>query len=115
MTDRQRQSKPTRRASHRLATTMAAVLFVGACAYPHARENVVHESHQHRVAGTADSVIVSDVDDQDHAFPFAERYCEGRGKAAKFNQMILYRYAGRRMPTNSAEFDCVSTDGSHPA
>lgn len=115
MTDRLCQSEPMRSASHRLATTMAVVLFVGACAYPHARENVVHESHLHRVAGTANSVIVSDVGDQDHAFPFADQYCQGRGKAAKFNKMILYRYAGRRMPTNSAEFDCVLTDGSHPA
>jgi hypothetical protein len=90
------------------------MLFVGACAYPHFRQNVAHDSHQHRVAGEADSVIVSDVGDQNHAFPFAEEYCEGRGKVAKFNRMTLYRYSGRRLSTKSAEFDCVLTDGVRP-
>lgn len=115
MTDRRRPSKPKRRPSHRLVATMVFGFFLGACAYPHVRDNVPHDSHQHRVAGDADSVVVTDVGDQNHAFPFAEQYCEGRGKVAKFSRMILYRYSGRRMPTNSAEFDCILTDSSRPA
>lgn len=112
MTDLQRPPMPMRRAPHGRVVTAAAVLFVGACAYPHARETVVHNSHQHQVVGTAGSVVVTDVSDQDHAFPFAEQYCEGRGKTAKFNHMILYRNSSRRVPVESAEFDCVLTDGS---
>lgn len=114
MTDKHRSTMPTRTQLYRQAATMAAMLFLGACSYPHARATVAHDSHRHQIAGTASSVVITGVDDRTHAFPFAEQYCEGRGKLARFNQMILYQYSRRDIPSKSAEFNCVMTDGSRP-
>lgn len=115
MTDRRPPSKPMPRSSHRLVLAMVSGFFLGACAYPHDLENVVHDSNQHRVAGSAGSVVVTEADDQIHALPLAEQHCEGRGKTAKFNRMTLYhQYAGRRISSDSAEFDCILTDRTQP-
>lgn len=115
ITDLRPPSKPMWKSSHRLVAGAVAILLLGACADFYSRENIIHDSHRHRIAGTENSVVVTNVDDQSHALPFAAQYCESRGKSARFDRMIQYKYSRHRMPVESAEFDCVSAGSPSPA
>ena len=57
-------------------------------------------------------MTVTNVATEAEALPFAEHYCEARGKVAHLNHMVVLTY--HHVSSNSAVFDCVTEPGSSP-
>lgn len=66
---------------------------------------LLHESHEHRIVGDGDRVLITNTDDSDTGASFAEEYCLARGKSARMQKAV--RYVSRRRSWASLEFVCV--------
>ena len=82
-------------------------LWLGACAP--AEGNVFRSSNQQRTIGHGLSVRITNVASEPEAQPFADEYCNARGRMAQFDRMEIVSY--RNVASNSALFDCVSRPG----
>ena len=78
--------------------------WLGACAQ--SEVNLYRSSNQERVIGHALSVTITNVATEAEALPFAEQYCNARGRIAHFVRMEMLSY--HNVASKAASFDCVS-------
>jgi hypothetical protein len=81
----------------------SAASWFGACTP--GEGNVFRSSNQQRTIGHGLSVRVTNVATEAEAVPFAEEYCEARGRIAQFDRMEMLAY--RNVASRSALFDCI--------
>ena len=67
--------------------------------------NVFRSSNQQRTIGHGLSVRITNVANEVEALPFADQYCNARGRMAHFDRMEIVSY--RNVASKSALFDCV--------
>ena len=79
-------------------------IWLGACTP--GEENLYRSSNQERVIGHGLSVTITNVANEVEALPFAEHYCDARGRTVHFNRMEILSY--HSVASKSALFDCVS-------
>ena len=79
-------------------------LWLSACSQGQA--NLYRSSNEQRIYEDGQSVDIANVESEAEARPFAEQYCNDRGKTAHFQRMELLSY--HHFPTMSASFNCAS-------
>ena len=72
-----------------------------------ARQSAERDSHEHRVVGDSNFVIVEYGGDPDHAAPFAEQHCAMYGRTAKLKGTKLH-HLGRYATGTDVTFNCVA-------
>src|SRR5262245_17297561 len=100
---------PMPRGSGAWSIVLLAALAMAACALQD--QNPYHTSNQQRVIADGKSVVVTPVNSETEAQPFADDYCRRHGGSAHFVGMIQYRsfeYRYRHSAASSASFECVS-------
>ena len=71
--------------------------------------SVFRSSNQERTIGHGLSVRITNVASELEAQPFAEDYCNARGRMAHFDRLEIVNY--HKMASKSALFDCVLRPG----
>ena len=66
--------------------------------------NLFLSSNEQRIYEDGRSVNITNVESEAEARPFAQQYCNGRGKTARFKRMELRSY--HHLATMSASFSC---------
>jgi hypothetical protein len=84
--------------------------WLGACTP--GEENLYRSSNQPRTIGHGLSATITNVANEKEALPFAEQYCNGRGRMAHFKRMQMLSY--HSVASKSALFDCVSRPEQRP-
>lgn len=69
---------------------------------------VLHDTHEHRIVGDGNKVLITNTHGNDTGYSLAKEYCAGRGRSAQMQKPI--RYVSRRIAWNSIEFECIGED-----